>query len=74
MDGLQANSLKKVSNVEWPQGKRAARRLVGGGVDKEMQMEGRGNEMANEEFRRRKCKDKVHFSSKWPTGALPLVT
>lgn len=41
MDGLSANSLKKVKNAEWPQGKTQPRRLGGGG-DKEIQMEGRG--------------------------------
>lgn len=30
MDGLQANSLKKVKNVEWPRGERQPRRLGGG--------------------------------------------
>lgn len=42
MDGLQANSLEKVKNVEWPQGKRQPRRLGGGGADKEIETEGRG--------------------------------
>lgn len=48
--------------------------MGGGGQTKKHRWKEEENEMANEEFRRHKCKDKVHFSSKWPNGALPLVT
>lgn len=45
MDGLQANSLEKVRNVEWPQSKRQPRRL-GGGVG--------GGRLRNRDGRKRK--------------------